>query len=94
MLSSEQKKEIVKTYGKTEHDTGSTAVQIALLTVKINDLADHLAKHKTPAGNYKDKHSYRGLEKLINKRKSFQKYLMKKDEAAYKELIGKLGLRK
>jgi len=94
MLSVEQKKEIVKTYGKTEHDTGSAAVQIALLTARIKDLADHLAKHKTAAGNYKDKHSYRGLEKLINQRKSFQKYLKRKDAAAYVELIGKLGLRK
>jgi small subunit ribosomal protein S15 len=94
MLTVEQKKEIIKTYGKNEHDTGSAAVQIALLTERIKDLADHLAKHKTAAGNYKDKHSYRGLEKLINKRKSFQKYLSKKDEVAYKELIGKLGLRK
>jgi small subunit ribosomal protein S15 len=94
MLTLEQKKEIVKTYGKTEHDTGSTAVQIALLTARIKDLADHCARHKTEAGNYKDKHSYRGLEKLINQRKSFQKYLKRKDGVAYKDLIGKLGLRK
>ena len=94
MVSTEQKKEIVKTYGKTEGDTGSAAVQIALLTARINDLAGHLSKHKTAEGNYKDKHSYRGLEKLINKRKSFQKYLSRKDAVAYKELIGKLGLRK
>ena len=94
MVTAEQKREIVKTYGKSEHDTGSAAVQIALLTARIKDLAAHLSNHKTEAGNYKDKHSYRGLEKMINKRKSFQKYLMRKDEKAYGELIAKLGLRK
>lgn len=94
MVTTEQKKEIVKTYGKDEHDTGSAAVQIALLTARINDLANHLNNHKTAEGNYKDKHSYRGLEKLINNRKSFQKYFSKKDPVAYGELIKKLGLRK
>jgi len=94
MLTTEQKREIVKTFGKDEHDTGSAAVQVALLTARIKDLADHLSRHKTSEGNYKDKHSYRGLEKLINQRKSFQKYLKRKDEVVYKEVIGKLGLRK
>ena len=94
MVTNEMKKEIVKTYGKTENDTGSAAVQIALLTARIKDLSGHLQKHKTAEGNYKDKHSYRGLEKMINRRKSFQKYLMKKDSAGYAELIKKLGLRK
>ena len=94
MVTTEQKKEIVKTYGKDEHDTGSAAVQIALLTARIKDLAGHLSNHKTEAGNYKDKHSYRGLEKLINQRKSFQKYYLRKNPEGYAKLIASLGLRK
>ena len=81
-------------FGANEHDTGSAAVQIALLTARIKDLDSHLQKHKTSSGNYKDKHSYRGLENMINKRKKFQKYFKRKHEAGYAKLIKELGLRK
>ena len=94
MLTGEQKKEIIATYGKDEKDTGSAAVQIALLTARIKDLDRHFQQHRTQNGRVKDTHSYRGLEKIINQRKSFQKYLKKKDPQGYAELIKKLGLRK
>ena len=94
MVTNEMKQEIIKKFGKNEHDTGSAAVQIALLTARIKDLDAHLQKHKTSEGNYKDKHSYRGLESMINNRKSFQKYLKRKDATAYASLIKELGLRK
>ena len=93
MVTNEMKLEIVKKFGTNEHDTGSAAVQIALLTARIKDLDSHLQQHKTAEGNYKDKHSYRGLEKMINSRKKFQKYLKRKDATGYTKLIKELGLR-
>ena len=94
MITQEEKLEIVKKFGKNEHDTGSAQVQIALLTKRISDLDRHLQQHKTADGNYKDKHSYRGLEKIINQRRSFQKYYKRKNPEGYAKLIKELGLRK
>ena len=94
MVTQEEKREIVAKFGKSENDTGSAAVQIALLTKRIGDLSKHLQAHKTDSGNYKDKHSYRGLEKMIVKRKSFQRYYKRKNPEAYAGLIKELGLRK
>ena len=83
-----EKKEIVKDFGIKDTDTGSTEVQVALLTKKINDLSDHFKIHK------KDHHSRRGLLGMINNRRKLLKYLKGKNEEGYQELIKKLGLRK
>ena len=83
-----QKKEIVKDFGKNNTDTGSTEVQVALLTKKINELSEHFKIHK------KDHHSKRGLLGMINNRRKLLKYLKGKNEEGYQELIKKLGLRK
>ena len=83
-----QKKEIIKDFGKNNTDTGSTEVQVALLTKKINELSEHFKTHK------KDHHSRRGLLGMINNRRKLLKYLKGKNEEGYKEIIKKLGLRK
>ena len=83
-----EKKEIVKGFGKNNTDTGSTEVQVALLTKKINELSEHFKTHK------KDHHSRRGLLGMINNRRKLLKYLKVKNEEGYQELIKKLGLRK
>lgn len=79
---------IVKKFAKTETDTGSIEVQIALLTEKINTLTEHMKVHA------KDFHSRRGLEKMVGKRKSLLNYLFKTDVTRYRNLIKSLGLRK
>ena len=73
MLSAEKKQEIIKEYARTEGDTGSPEVQIALLTYRINDLTGHLQ------ANQKDHHSRRGLLKMVGKRRGLLDYLMKKE---------------
>ena len=83
-----EKKEIVKDFGKNSTDTGSTEVQVALLTKKINELSEHFKIHK------KDHHSRRGLLGMINNRRKLLKYLKGKNAEGYQELIKKLGLRK
>lgn len=88
MLKSKDKKKIVEAHRVHEKDTGSAEVQIALLSKRIDELTDHLKKHK------KDNHSRRGLLKMVSKRKKFLEYLSKKDKPAYEKLIKKLGLRK
>ena len=83
-----EKKEIIKGFGKNNTDTGSTEVQVALLTKKINELSEHFKVHK------KDHHSRRGLLGMINNRRKLLKYLKGKNEEGYQALIKKLGLRK
>ena len=83
-----EKKEIAKDFGKKDTDTGSTEVQVALLTKKINELSEHFKIHK------KDHHSRRGLLGMINNRRKLLKYLKSKNEEGYLGLIKKLGLRK
>ena len=83
-----ENKEIVKSFGKNDTDAGSSEVQVALLTKKINELSEHFKVHK------KDHHSRRGLLGMINNRRKLLKYLKGKDEKGYQELIKKLGLRK
>ena len=83
-----QKKEIVKDFGKNNTDTGSTEVQVALLTKRITELSEHFKIHK------KDHHSRRGLIGMINNRRKLLKYLKGKNEEGYQALIKKLGLRK
>lgn len=87
-LSAEEKNEIVTTYGKSDADTGSTEVQVALLTANINKLQGHFGDHK------KDHHSRRGLIRMVNQRRKLLDYLKSKNVASYAELIKKLGLRR
>jgi small subunit ribosomal protein S15 len=88
MISTEQKQEIVKQYGKTETDTGSTEVQVALLTARIQDLTEHFKTHKH------DFHSRRGLLRLVSQRRQLLDYLKSKEIERYRSLIDKLGLRR
>ena len=88
MISKEKKAEIIATYGRKEGDTGSPEVQIALLTERIRELTEHLKV------NQKDHHSRRGLLKMVGRRKHLLTYLRGKDVHRYRELIGKLGLRR
>lgn len=87
-LSKEMKEQIVKKYGRTEGDTGSAEVQVAILTKEINDLTEHLKEHKH------DYHSRRGLLQKVGQRRSMLQYLYKKDVTRYRDLIKSLGLRK
>ena len=87
-ISVSEKKEIVLEFGKNEKNTGSTEVQVAILTKKINNLTEHF-KH-----NKKDTHSKRGRLGMINNRRKLLKYLKNQDEDKYANLIKKLGLRK
>ena len=80
--------EIIKEYGKSDTDTGSTEVQVALLSNRIDHLTDHLKTHK------KDHHTRRGLLMLVGKRKRLLQYLQNQDVQRYRELIDKLGLRR
>ncbi len=82
------KVELIKEYGKSDNDTGSTEVQVALLTKRIDDLTGHLKEHK------KDHHTRRGLLMLVGKRKRLLQYLENQDVERYRSLIDKLGLRK
>lgn len=82
------KQTVIQQFALKEGDTGSPEVQIAILSQKIVNLADHLDK------NPKDNHSRRGLLKVVAKRRRILNYLEKKDEPRYKELISKLGLKK
>ncbi len=87
-LTATQKTEIVEKYGRDGTDTGSTAVQVALLTKRIDELSQHLQNHK------KDHHGRRGLLMMVGKRKRLLSYLERTDYDAYKELIQSLGLRR
>ena len=82
------KKKIVQEFGRNEADTGSTEVQVAILTERINQLADHLKTHA------KDFASRRGLLKMVGKRSALLKYLAKNDLECYRQIKEKLGLRK
>ena len=87
-LSIKEKEKIMKKYGIHEKDTGSSAVQIAVLTEQIKQLTEHLKDQQ------KDNHSRRGLLKMVSKRKTLLDYLKKKDEKNYLSLIKKLGLKR
>ena len=88
MISKEKKQAIINEYGRTQGDTGSPEVQVALLTARINELTEHF---KT---NPKDHHSRRGLLKMVGQRRGMLAYLKKTDIERYRALIAKLGLRK
>ncbi len=83
-----QKTEIIVGYGRSDGDTGSPEVQVALLTARINHLQEHFRSHK------KDHHSRRGLLKLVGRRRRLLRYLQQSDDGRYRTLIGQLGLRK
>lgn len=87
-ISSERKQEIIEEFKTHENDTGSTEVQVAILTEEIETLNDHLRVHK------RDHHSRRGLFKMVGRRRNLLNYLRKKDVTRYRELIQKLGLRR
>ena len=87
-MAKERKQEIINTYRRDEKDTGSSEVQIALLTERITELTEHLKVHP------KDNHSRRGLLKMVGKRRSLLNYLAKKDLNSYREIAQKLSLRK
>ncbi|MEE3419679.1 MAG: 30S ribosomal protein S15 [Lachnospiraceae bacterium] len=88
MIIKEKKAEIMKEYARTEGDTGSPEVQVAVLTERITELTAHLKE------NPKDFHSRRGLLKMVGQRRNLLGYLKKKDINRYRALIEKLGLRK
>ena len=85
-MTKERKNEILSTYARTEKDTGSAEVQIALLTERINELTEHLKVH------IHDEHSRRGLLIMVGKRKRLLKYLESKDVERYRDIISKLNL--
>jgi small subunit ribosomal protein S15 len=87
-LTVERKREIVERFGRDERDTGSTEVQVALLTERINELTEHLREHK------KDHHSRRGLLMLVGQRRRLLDYMRRSDVDRYRALIGELGLRR
>ena len=87
-LAAEKKQEIVAKYGRADGDTGSTEVQVALLTARINELTEHLRSHR------KDHHSRRGLLMLVGKRRRLLRYLQSSDIERYRSLIQELGLRR
>ncbi|MFC0179711.1 30S ribosomal protein S15 [Thorsellia kenyensis] len=87
-LTAETKAKIVAEYGSDANDTGSTEVQVALLTARINDLQSHFSEHK------KDHHGRRGLLRMVAQRRSLLDYLKNKDVKRYSTLIERLGLRR
>ena len=88
MLDKQVKGEIIAANARTENDTGSSEVQIAILTKRITDLTEHCKIHK------KDAHSRRGLLQMVGKRRNLLNYLMKKDINRYRAIVEKLDLRK
>lgn len=87
-MTPEQKSSVVETYRAHDKDTGSPEVQVAILTSRISELTEHLKSHK------KDHASRRGLLKMVGRRSSLLKYLIKQNRDRYQNLIQRLGLRK
>lgn len=87
-LTTQRKAEVIKANATKAGDTGSPEVQVAILSERINTLTDHFKQHT------KDNHSRRGLLKMVSTRRSLLDYLKKTDEARYKALIEKLGIRR
>ena len=83
-----RKAEVIKTYAKKPGDTGSPEVQVAILSERINNLTEHFKSH------VKDNHSRRGLLKMVGQRRQLLDYLRHTNEASYKSLIEKLGIRR
>ena len=87
-FDAEAKSKIVSEYARSDNDTGSPEVQVALLTGRIQHLTDHFKAHKA------DHHSRRGLLRMVNQRRSLLDYLKNKDIERYRDLIQRLGLRR
>ncbi|MGR3792812.1 30S ribosomal protein S15 [Vannielia sp. SX4] len=87
-ITAEDKARVIKEYGTKDGDTGSPEVQVAILSSRISTLTEHFKTHK------KDNHGRRGLLKLVAQRRKLLDYLKNKDEARYRDLIGKLGIRR
>lgn len=87
-FDAEAKSKIVSEFARSENDTGSPEVQVALLTTRIQHLSDHFKTHKS------DHHSRRGLLRMVNQRRSLLDYLKNKDIERYRDLIDRLGLRR
>ena len=86
-ITLKEKKEYANKYGKNSEDTGSSEVQIAILTHRIRELTEHVKKHK------KDHHTRRGLVQLVSKRKKLLKYLLRSNGESYVKLIKELSIR-
>ena len=87
-ITAERKTALIKEHAQKSGDTGSPEVQVAILTERINNLTDHFKSH------VKDNHSRRGLLKMVSQRRSLLDYLKGKDEARYRTLIERLGIRR
>jgi small subunit ribosomal protein S15 len=87
-LAKEKKEQIIKKFRRNDLDTGSSEVQIAILTTRINELTEHFNKHS------KDVHSRRGLLTMVSRRRSLLNYLKRTDAKKYNQIIGDLGIRK
>jgi small subunit ribosomal protein S15 len=87
-LDAAQKAQITKEYARSEGDTGSPEVQVALLSARINDLSDHFKNH------IHDHHSRQGLLRMVSRRRKLLDYLKNKDLDRYRDLISRLGLRR
>ena len=87
-ITAERKNAVIKEHAQKSGDTGSPEVQVAILTERINNLTDHFKSH------VKDNHSRRGLLKMVSQRRSLLDYLKGKDEARYRSLIERLGIRR
>ncbi|MBW2698905.1 MAG: 30S ribosomal protein S15 [Deltaproteobacteria bacterium] len=88
MISGESKKSVIDAHKRTTADTGSTEVQVALLTERLTQLSEHFKMHK------KDHHSRRGLMRIVSKRRRLLDYLKRSDYPRYQSLIKNLGLRR
>ena len=88
MLTNQDRADVIAKFQRSENDTGSTEVQVALLTARINDLQAHFKAHKA------DHHSRRGLIRMVNSRRTLLDYLKRKDADRYTALINELGLRR
>ena len=88
MISTERKRTVIESYRTREGDTGSSEVQVALLTERINELAEHFKAHE------KDHHSRRGLLRIVSQRRQLLEYLRRSDLERYRSLIQRLGLRR
>ena len=88
MLTNQDRADVIAKFQRSENDTGSAEVQVALLTARINDLQPHFKAHKA------DHHSRRGLIRMVNSRRTLLDYLKRKDADRYTALINELGFRR
>ena len=87
-ITAVRKTELIHTHARTDHDTGSAEVQVAILSERITNLTEHFKMHK------KDNHSRRGLLKMVSQRRSLLDHLKKVDESRYSAIVATLGLRR